>query len=217
MTAFSVEAYTWLRQDPADRSVEILERISLQLSSFSANAAFINSTISAVSSPHFRAQTTDVAINVLWFLSLTLALIASLFAILAQQWIRHYDDLPPVTGRQKAHMRQDRFDALDHWFIPQIIMGLAVLLQAALFLFFGRLIVLLWTINSSVAIANTLIVAFFLMAFLVTAIIPTIRTDCPYKSPLAWAFITMWFCVASVVVVPSLRELSQPINNPDQH
>ena len=210
MTAFCVEAYTWLRQDPADRSVEVLERISSQLSSFSANAVFINSTTSVVPSSHFVAKTADIAINVLWFLSLTLALMASLFSILALQWIRQYNsDLALVTGRERAHIRQDRFDSLDRWFIPQIIMGLAVLLQAALFLFFSGLVVLLWTVNSTVAIINTLVVAVFLAAFLVTAVIPTFCVHCPYKSPLAWALSVLGSGVApiieSTIFIPSLR------------
>lgn len=213
MTAFSVEAYTWLQQDPADRSVEILERISSQLSSFSTTPVFINSTVPAISNSHFEAKTADIAINILWFLSLTLALMASLFAILAQQWIRHYGDMPLATGHQRAYMRQDRYDALDQWFIPQIIMGLAVLLQAALFLFFSGLIVLLWTVNPTVAITNTSVVAVFLAVFLVTAIIPTFRTDCPYKSPLAWAFNTLWCSAVSALVVPPLSEPFCPITD----
>ena len=96
-------------------------------------------------------------------------------------------------------------------------MGLEVLLKAAIFLFFGGLLVLLWTHNSTVAIANTSIVTFFLVAFLITAVIPTIRTDCQYKSPLAWAFNTMWCSVSSVFVVPSLCKLLQRINNANQY
>lgn len=202
VTAFCIESYSWLRQDPADRTVEVLERISLQLSSFSANAAFINSTSPAVSLARFEVKTTDVAVNVLWFLSLTLALMSSLFTILALQWIRQYDsDLALVTGRERAHIRQERFDSLSRWFVPQIIMSLAVLLQAALFVFFSGLIVLLWTINSTVALANTSVAAFFLVAFLVTAIIPTFCVHCPYKSPLAWALNILLSAAMFIVAV----------------
>ena len=202
MTAFCIESYSWLRQDPADRTVEVLERISLQLSSFSANAAFINSTSPAVSLAHFEIKTADVAVNALWFLSLTLALMASLFIILALQWIRQYDsDLALVTGRERAHIRQDRFDALNQWFVPQIIMGLAVLLQVALFLFFSGLVVLLWAVNSTVAITSTSLVVFFLAAFLITAVVPTFCVHCPYKSPLAWA-LSILVPAAMIIVIP---------------
>ena len=186
------------------------------MSSFSANAAFLNSTVSAIQPSRFEAETADVAINVLWFLSLTLALMASLFAILALQWIRQYDsDLALFTGRERAHIRQGRFDALGRWFVPQIIMGLAVLLQAALFLFFSGLVVLLWTVNSTVAIANTSVVVVFVVIFIVTAIIPTFRTDCPYKSPIAWAFNTLGSSAASVFFIRPLCESLRKFCDPD--
>lgn len=185
MTAFSLESYSFLQQDTADRSVKVLEQISLQLSSFSTNAVFINSTIPTLPRSNFSASTTDITINVLWFLSLTLALMAALFALLAQQWIRQYADLPLVTGQKRAQVRQRRFEALDRWCVPQIIVGLGLLLQAALFLFFGGLIVLLWRTNPIVAKATTSTVAFFITAFLLTAVLPVLSADCPYKSPLA--------------------------------
>lgn len=188
MTAFSVQSYSLLLPDPAGRSVKVLEQISLQLSSFSANTAFINSTVPAIPSVQFKATSSAVAINILWFLSLTLALMASLFAILAQQWIRCYADLPLVTGRERARIRQNRYEALGRWFVPQIIANLSLLLQAALFLFFGGLIALLWTIDGTTAKAVTATVAFFFSVFFTATAIPVIVTDCPYKSTLAWGF-----------------------------
>ena len=188
VTAFSVQSYSLLQPNSADRTIKVLEQISLQLSSFSANAAFINSTIPVIPSPKFEATTLAVTINILWFLSLTLALMASLFAILAQQWVRHYADLPLVTGCERARIRQNRFEALDRWFVPQIIANLALLLQAALFLFFTGLVVLLWTINSTAAKVITAAVAFFFVVFFAATAIPIFITDCPYKSTLAWAF-----------------------------
>lgn len=115
----------------------------MQLSPFSASSEVINSTIPTFPTSNFEARTADVCINILWFLSLTFALIAALFDILAQQWIQHYKDLPLATGSERARIRQKRFDALNRWLVPQIIISLAVLLQASLFVFFGGLIVLL--------------------------------------------------------------------------
>lgn len=189
--------------------MEVLERISAQLSSFSTNAAFINSTVPPIPGPAFQATTTNVAINLLWFLSLTLALMAALFAILAQQWLRHYADLALVTARDRARIRQSRFDALGRWGVPQAIMGLAVLLQAALFLFFAGLVVLLWTADGTVALAVTVTVGFFLAAFLATTAIPTVSTRCPYKSPLARAFKMLTSSVAHPVVDLVHREPSR--------
>ena len=109
MTAFSAESYTRLEQDPADRSAAVLEMISLQLSSFSVNSVFINSTAPPHTSLHFEVSTADVAINILWFLSLTLSLMTALFAILVQQWIQQHRDFNSLTGRDQALIRQSRF------------------------------------------------------------------------------------------------------------
>lgn len=187
-TAFSVESYGSLRPDPADRSLKILEHISAQLSSFSANAAFINSTAPALIHPTFEVMKEDIAINVLFFFSLTLALMTALFTILAQQWIQQYIDLPLVTGHERAQIRQIRFEALNSWWVPQIIMSLAVLLQAALFLFFDGIVILLWMTNRIVATTIISTVALFFTAFALSTIIPTFNSHCPYKSPLAWVF-----------------------------
>ena len=92
---------------------------------------------------HFEARTTDVSINILWFLSLTLALMAALFEFLAQQWVQQYKYLPLATGSERARIRQKRFDAFDRWKVSQIIISLAVLLHASFFVFFGGLIILL--------------------------------------------------------------------------
>lgn len=180
-----MESYGFLQQDHAERSVKILEQISLQLSSFSTNTIFVNSTTPPLPCPEFIATKTDITINIMWFLSLTLALMAALFSILAQQWIRHYADLPLVTGRERAQIRQTRSEALERWLIPQIIKSLALLLQAALFLFLFGLVVLLWKTNPAVAKATTSTIAIFISAFLLTIILPAFSADCPYKSPLA--------------------------------
>lgn len=168
--------------------MEVLERISSQLSLLSGSDAPFISTNPAGALPPFQATKTAVAINAVWFLSLTFALLAALFAILMQQWLRQYANLPQVTGRSRAHIRQRRYLALHDWLVPQLISGLSVLLQTTLFLFLGGLLAFLWTINPSVAVVITAAVATFFMAFALTTILPAMLVECPYRSPLAWVF-----------------------------
>lgn len=206
MTAFNIESYKLLKEDSQDRSVLILERISLQLSSLSVNSAFINSTTPAITTAAFKVTPTNVAINALWFISLSLALVAALFAIIALGWIRYYKDLSHVSGSKRARIRQARFDALEPWFIPQIIIGLDVLIQAALIVFFVGLMMLLWTINHTMAIIIICISTPALIVYLLTATLPIFIPDCPYKSPLAWLFnaTVCWALTPAVVVMSYL-------------
>lgn len=206
VTAFNVDSYKLLNADPQDRSVELLERISLQLSSFSVNSAFVNSTQPPLPEPTFGPTTTVVAINVLLFLSLALSLITALFAILAHSWIRQYNDLSHCSGAKRAHIRQTRFTALDRWFIPQLIMGLAVILQVALVVFFVGLLMLLWTVNKTVASTILAIAAISLVLYLSLAMIAVFSPTCPYKSPLAWV-INAIGCIALTHVAPLLSWL----------
>ena len=127
---------------------------------------------------------------------------AAIFAILAQQWVRQYVNIAFITNSERARIRQKRFEAFDNWFVPQMIMGLALLLQAALFLFFSGLVLLLWTLNVTVAIAITLAASVFVTEFLLTTVIPAFCTDYPYRSPLAWGF--NQFCCSITRLIASL-------------
>lgn len=189
VTGFIIAAYSSLQPNSVDRSVDVLERISLQLSSFAAAGPFINSTASALPpAPTFVPTTPAIAINILWFLSLTLALMAALFAFSAQQWSRNYNYIPNAHESKNIRIRQRRLDAIDRWAMESIIAGPVILLQAALFLFFGGLLVFLWTIDDTVAIVITFTIAFFSASFVVMVMLPTFAPDCPYKSSLAWGF-----------------------------
>ena len=62
--------------------VALLTHISLQLN---------NSQVGPMLPPNnFRPTNSTISINILWFISLILALICALIATLVQQWARHY-------------------------------------------------------------------------------------------------------------------------------
>lgn len=56
-------------------------------------------------------------------------------------------------------------------------------------LFLVGVVVLVWTLDNAVAIAVTILAAFFLSVFAVITVLPVFAKQCPYKSPTAWAFI----------------------------
>ena len=139
MTAFCVGSLGTLSQNPADTTDTFLVAISLQRSNSSTPVV----DFSMVNS--FTPNAYDVQINVLYFVSFTLALSVSSVCILGKQWIREYQKDIAVSPCDAARVRQMRFDSLQRWKVPQIMVSLPVILLLALMLFFAGLLIQLWS------------------------------------------------------------------------
>ncbi|PSR79449.1 hypothetical protein PHLCEN_2v7036 [Hermanssonia centrifuga] len=184
VTAFTVESYQWLRDDPAATSVVLLAQISDKMTSFSVAAGFINST-----DPNPRPIDTSsflvpdaVRINMLWVLSLTFSLIAAFLALAVQQWLRHIPLPEDMTIRQSTRLRQFRQEGLGHWRVPMIVSFLPILVQVAVILFLIGLLYLLRPLNHDIGLAFTVVAGSLLGSFAITAFLPFYYRDCPYKS-----------------------------------
>jgi len=142
----------------------------------------------------FTPNAYDVQINVLYFVSLTLALSVSSVCILGKQWIREYQRDLSVSPCDAARVRQMRFESLQRWKVPQIMAALPVLLLIALMLFFAGLLVQLWNVSDRTTAAVVLvIVALTVLLVIVTTVVPawvSLRHDyssfAPFRSPQAW-------------------------------
>lgn len=180
-----------LTEDPQDRSVELLTQISLQLSSFSINSQFLNSTVPAVATPRpFKPSNTVISINMLSFFSLALSLMVAVFAILVQQWLRQYLKVSVTTTKEQVCIRQRRYNALQAWGVHRIISSLSVVLQTALMVFLVALTSLLWSLHHPTAIFVASAVSPLVAGLIMTIIMPTVTVDCPYRSPLSWGMRT---------------------------
>jgi len=162
--------------------------ISLQMANSSSPVA----DFSMVS--NFTPNAYDVQINVLYFISLTLALSVSSVCILGKQWIREYQRDLSVSPCDAARVRQMRFESLQRWKVPQIMAALPVILLLALMLFFAGLLVQLWNVSDrTTAAAVLVIVALTILLVIVTTVVPawvSLRHDhslfAPFRSPQAW-------------------------------
>jgi len=194
VTAFCVESFQSLSQSPADTTNVFLLAISQQL----ANSSSPTAAFSMVND--FTPSTHDVRINVLYYLSLTLALSVSAVCILGKQWIREYRKDLSVSARDAVRVRQARFDSLEVWKVPQIMAGLPVVLLAALLLFFSGLLIQLWgSSEHTTAIAVSVVVSLAALMVVVTTVVPAIcsmkprRTAfTPFRSPQAWLFLIVY-------------------------
>lgn len=192
MTAFTIESYQWLQEDPAETSVQLLAQISLQLSSFTVGQGFVNSTTGTLPpAPPFKPEKNDVTINMLWFLSLTLSLLASFFTLAVQQWLRAYILPKNLAVRDAVRLRQSRHEAFIFWQVPNIIMFLPVVLQGSVILFLVGVCYLLQSLNHPITTAFAVVsgIPFFLYA--ISLVLPLIWPSCPFKSPLVPATVVV--------------------------
>ncbi|KAJ3710830.1 hypothetical protein C8R42DRAFT_561236, partial [Lentinula raphanica] len=140
LTTFVVQTSQALSVNAATTSTSYLKEISTILR---ANGNI--STISQIPATNtiFTPATGDIWVNGLWFISLTIALSVALVAVLAKQWLYQYTSIITGTPRDRAIIRQFRFDGLQAWRVPAIIGLLPILLHFSLILFFIGLVIFL--------------------------------------------------------------------------
>ncbi|OJT05954.1 hypothetical protein TRAPUB_3141 [Trametes pubescens] len=189
LTAFNVQSYQLLQPQPTDPTLAVLQQISAQLTSFSVNPSFLNSTQPALSedevNPPFRAPASAVWINTLWFSSLVCSLASASIALMVKQWLHELSVGVSGTSRESARIRQYRVNSLRQWRVGGIVIVIPILLQLALVLFLVGLVILLWTLHGTVAAVASGLVGTLFVFLAVTTLLPVLRVDCCYRSPQA--------------------------------
>ncbi|KAI0716801.1 hypothetical protein C8Q76DRAFT_673137 [Earliella scabrosa] len=193
LTAFVVESYPLLQPDSSDPTVAMLQQISTQLNSFRIDPPFVNSTQTVqhiLEDQTFNAPLSAVWINTLWFASLACSLAAASIALMVKQWLHHARSGLSGTSRDVARYRQHRLNSLQKWHVGTIVIALPVLLQVAVSLFLGGIVILLWTLHKTVAAVTSALIAILLAFFVVVTVMPLFRWDCCYRSPQAFILYT---------------------------
>ncbi|KAF9256298.1 hypothetical protein L218DRAFT_1026674, partial [Marasmius fiardii PR-910] len=178
VTAFTVESYQWLQEDPEDTTaillnstVILLKQIVQQSSQSSPPSTFSPPP----PRPPFSPNPSVVRINTFWFLSLTLALSDALFGLLCKQWIReHKRQTFTSSPGQTLALRWLRYQSFVQWHVPKILASLPILLELALFLFFAGLLELLWTRHHIPFAVALFVVGLTVLVYLGTTILPGI-------------------------------------------
>lgn len=160
----------------------LLAQISLQLAQ-PANATF-SPFQNVLSTPPTEL---DVAVSVLWTLSLVLSLTCALGAILVQDWIQeylHYSQFHPVPST-RARIRAYLFNGLNQYRLDQVISAIPLLLHLAILLFSAGLTTYFFAFNRIVA--YTALVAFSVVGalYLLLSISPLISLSSPFKTPIS--------------------------------
>ncbi|KAK7043847.1 hypothetical protein VNI00_008012 [Paramarasmius palmivorus] len=202
VTAFLIESYKKLEQDPAEKTVLLLEQLVL----FQRNASL---ALAADPIPPFQPDSAIIRINCFWFLSLIFSLISAVFGLLCREWIRGFEhDTPTNTTAEALALRQLRRDSFEKWHVPSFLAALPILVELALILFFMGILDLLWRLHRIPFIVALVAVGLSAGLYFATTLLPALtipknlRTDikvgwferlsyqfiCPYKSPQAWVF-----------------------------
>ncbi|ESK87680.1 hypothetical protein Moror_1884 [Moniliophthora roreri MCA 2997] len=213
ITAFAIESYQWLSEDPADTTVMLLAQISMQLNA---------SLIALPERPQFEPDASSIRINCFWFLSLIFSLTSALFGLLCKQWLReHQRDPPTRTPGEALALRQLRRDSLEKWGVPSFLSALPILLEVALLLFFVGILDLLWNRHRTPFVLCFIAVTSSAGLYFGTSFLPTLTVPgdqwryivswkfnelsyqfiCPYKSPQAW----MMYRLSCRVIRPLLK------------
>lgn len=170
LASFLIESYPKLLADPSGGSSSDLPQGSLS---------------SAAVSPHpsspFRPAAGDIRINVLWFASLLLSLIAASFGILVKQWLREYMSFVNPSPQARLRVRHLRYPTLDRWWVFQIAAFLPILVHLSLGLFFIGLIYFTAAVHPSIEYTTIPLVGTWGLCFLIFAGLPLFFPRCPYR------------------------------------
>ncbi|KAJ7149452.1 hypothetical protein C8R43DRAFT_822968, partial [Mycena crocata] len=148
---------------------------------------FIVANITGNPSPELQPGASNlgvllVAQSLLYF-SFFSTLGAALLAVLAKQWLLHYDSIGEKgTIEERGMERQRKYDGLQQWKFNLVMQIFPLLLQLSLLMFAVSLSIYLWTIHRTLAaIAITLTSLGFIlyMSMVVSALI---SPDSPFQT-----------------------------------
>ncbi|KAI9457961.1 hypothetical protein BJY52DRAFT_1373901, partial [Lactarius psammicola] len=185
VAAFIIESYKLLSPNSSDTTNALLTQISVQLVNISNRTPL--ASVAAQRSHSFKPTASAVRVNVFWFLSLVLSMSCALSATLMQQWARRYQELAQRRGafHRRGRMRAYIFDGINRFGMAQAVATMPTLLHISVSLFFAGLVEFLFPIYTTVAYATLGYIMAFALAYAILTVLPTIRLDCPYATPLS--------------------------------
>ncbi|KAI5900628.1 uncharacterized protein SCHCODRAFT_02526951 [Schizophyllum commune H4-8] len=169
VTAFIIESYKWLLEEPEDLSAEYLRQIL---------ALLANTTVPTIVQASGRPTLPDNIVSIIngfWFTSLTLSLSSALIGIVSKQWLREYLRDPGLSNQTNLGVRQVKHEGLSKWYVNAVITSIPLLLQIALFVFLAGVNYLLWHLQSKVAGAISAFSLIILVFFITTTVLPAVQ------------------------------------------
>ena len=143
----------------------------------------------------FKPSGLAIAVNCLWFASLSASLGASFGAMICKEWLTEYHSgANPVVDLIRACQRQIRYMAFQRWNVHGLIALLPPLLHSSVLLFFTGAVVYLWKMDERVAIAYQIIGGIFAILYFISTFLPFV-TNAPFRP-----YSTLLFHRLSIVI-----------------
>lgn len=129
---FVIESSKDLKPDYTESSAKSLLLMSQTLSAISRGSPVNESITPNQELVNFTPTAIAVAVNALWFLSLSLSVAVSFIAILAKEWCYSFMAGRVGTMLRQARLRQQRWDGIEKWKMKEILYVLPLLMHTAL-------------------------------------------------------------------------------------
>ena len=121
-----------------------------------------------------------VYVNALWFLSITLSLGASTWAILCQEWcVLHLRGRQPEDYAEMATKRQRTLEAIKAWKMKTLVVSIPVVLHLSVFLFLAGLWLRLANKNRVLGITVGIPAAIIVATYVIFTLLP-VFTNAPF-------------------------------------
>jgi hypothetical protein len=135
--------------------------------------------------PAFSPNSSDVRVNVFWFMSLIFSLFAALLATLVQQWVRDYMHVFQRYSNplKSARLRQYLFEGAEGWYMPMVAESVPGLVHVSLFLFFIGLGDSLLAINTTVGVTTIIPIAICGLLYVLSMFAPVLYPQSPFQNP----------------------------------
>ncbi|KAH8826522.1 hypothetical protein DL96DRAFT_1608205 [Flagelloscypha sp. PMI_526] len=224
VTTFLVETSALLQPDHAQITTYLLAEQILLLRA-NGNLTAINSVPPSLLGPgSITHNSSDIAVNVLFFMSLALSLSTALFSILTKQWLTAYAEKIPGTPKDVALTRNLRFSGFKRWRLHEFIAALPLVLHASLWIFAAGLLLYIWERHLTVFCATASILGATGLVYMISMLIPPFFVDCPYHFPFhvyvrfilenLWVRLEWTFAWARYLI---LRVASKLVMRPDSY
>ena len=135
-----------------------------------------------ISDPTIPYKPTDfaIAVNSLWFASLSTSLGAAFGAMICKEWLAEYNSGANPVGFLRACQRQIRFMAFQRWDFDALVALLPPLFHSSIMLFFAGATVYLWEIDEIAGIVYQVIGGIFVIAYLLSTFLP-LMVNAPFR------------------------------------
>ncbi|KAJ7162655.1 hypothetical protein C8R43DRAFT_1104772 [Mycena crocata] len=175
-------------------------------------ANITGSAVPIIPSGSTNFRTILVAQSLLYF-SLFSTLGAALLAVLAKQWLLHYDSIGEQgTIEERGLERQRKYDSLRYWKFDVAMQIFPLLLQFSLLLFAMSLSIYLWTVHQALAAIGIGMTALGVIVYFMMVLSALLVPDSPFQTSLTILLTIILRTAVSPGFTDNISERSASIN-----